>query len=182
MIATGVFVFAAMLATAHAQKPESYSANAQISQSTVRVASRIGIRIDRYTTEADNDALTKALKDGNYAAFVAALRAAPAVGAITVGERSIPIRWAREQKAASGRHIALVTEGPLFFAGGGAVDAKPMSPDDVGVLEFTVDEIGFGKGSMVGAAHVKPGGATGVQMDDYAGKRITLLSVTKNIS
>jgi hypothetical protein len=50
------------------------------------------------------------------------------------------------------------------------------------VLEFTVDSVGLGSGTMAPAARVKPGGPTGVQVDDYSGKRVTLMTVTRNLS
>jgi hypothetical protein len=35
---------------------------------------------------------------------------------------------------------------------------------------------------MASAAKVKPGGPTGVDVEDYSGKRITLNTVTRNLS
>jgi hypothetical protein len=164
--------------------PESFRANAQIVGvgGGAGVAAVVGIKIDRYTSDADHDAIAKALKEQGYAAFVEALKQAPVIGAVTIGDRSVPIRWARQRPEGDGRHIAVVTEAPVFFAGGGAVDAKATAGYDVAVLEFTVDSVGLGKGTMAAAARVKPGGATGVTIEDYAGKPITLASVTRNLS
>lgn len=162
--------------------PESFQANAQILGAAGGAASVVGIQIDRYSTQPEHDAIVAALKQGDQAAFQEALHRAPAVGSVTLGSRSVPIRWARERPEGGGRRIAVVTEAPVFFAGAGAPDAKPTAGYDVAVLEFTVDSVGLGKGTMAGAARVKAGGATGIEVEDYAGKRITLVSVTRKIS
>ncbi len=161
--------------------PESFTANAQATGATGGIAGTIVIQIDDYTRDADHAAMAAALKD-SYEAFVAALRKAPVVGAVKIGDRSVPIRWARQQRQTEGRRVAVVTETPVFFAGAGSPNAKPTEGFDVGVFEFTVDSVGLGSGTMAPAAHVKAGGPTGVEIDDYAGKRITLVTVTKKIS
>lgn len=162
--------------------PESWRANAQITGARGGIAVIVTIQIDRYTNDADRDAIASALNEGGYAAFLDAFRKAPIVGAVSVGERSIPIRWARERVEGNLRHIAVVTDGPIHFAGAGALDAKPTAGFDLAVLDFKVDSVGMGSGTMAAAARVKPGGATGVQVDEYAGKPFTLVSVTKNMS
>ena len=162
--------------------PESFHANAQITGAAGGVASAITIQIDKYTSDADHATLVKALKEGGSGAFVSSLKSAPAVGTLTMGDRTFTIRWAREQPKGDGRRIALATDAPVFFAGAGAVDAKPTAGFDIAVIEFTVDSIGLGKGSMAAAAHVKPGGPAGVQVDDYSGKRIDLVTGTRNSS
>jgi hypothetical protein len=190
VFARGLAVCCLLSATAaliHAQSwkntaPESFTANAQITGETGGVATVVTIQINRYSADSDRDAVTKALTDGGHAAFVEALKKAPVVGSVKIGQRSVGIRWARQQAQGDGRHIALVTEGPLYFAGAGAVNAKPTEGFDVAVLDFTVDSVGLGKGTMATAAHVKAGGATGVQIDDYSGKKFDLLTVTRKIS
>ena len=162
--------------------PESFKANAQISGGAAGTAAVITINIDRYTADADHEAVAKALKDGGYAEFVKALRKAPIVGTLSVGNRNVPIRWARQRPKDNNRQIAVITEEPVYFFGAGKVDAKPTEGYDVAIAEFTVDSVGLGKGSMAAAAKVKLGGPTGVQVDDYAGKLVTLVSVSKKIS
>ncbi|HTI37105.1 MAG TPA: hypothetical protein VL484_06080 [Vicinamibacterales bacterium] len=162
--------------------PESFRANAQVTGTGGGVASGLTIQIDKYTSDADHAALVKALKEGGNGAFVSTLKTSPVVGKVTMGDRTFTIRWARQQIKGDSRRIAVATDSPVFFAGAGAVDAKPTAGFDIAVLEFTVDSIGLGKGSMAAAAHVKPGGPTGVQVDDYSGKRIDLVTVTRNSS
>jgi len=162
--------------------PESFRANGQINGAAGGAASAIDIRIERYTTDTEHAPIEAALKAGGYDAFLAELKKAPPIGAVTIGPRSFTVRWAREQRNGDSRRIVVVTDAPVFFAGAGAVDAKPTAGYGVAVLEFTVDSVGLGSGTMAPAARVKPGGPTGVQVDDYSGKRVTLMTVTRNLS
>ena len=162
--------------------PESFKANAQVSGAGGGVAAVIDIKVDRYTEDAENAVIAQALKDGGHPAFVAALHKSPIIGTLTVGNRSIPIRWARQRPEGDGRQIAVVTEAPVYFVGAGAADAKPTEGFDVAVATFTVDSVGLGKGTMAAAARVKVGGPNGVQVDEYSGKPITLISVSRKIS
>ena len=45
-----------------------------------------------------------------------------------------------------------------------------------------VDQIGLGTGSMAAAARVRPGGPTGVQIDDYAETPLKLVTVRKSFA
>ena len=161
--------------------PETFSANIQASgASGGAAAATIEIDIRRYTPEADRTAVEEALKTGGYPAFVTALRKAPDVGSVSFGERKWAIRWAREQPGAKyTRRIVVVTDQPMFFVGGGSVDAKPREGYEVAVIEIEIDDAGLGRGSMTAAARVKPGGETGVRIDDYAEKPIKLVTVTR---
>jgi hypothetical protein len=169
--------------TAQAYKntaPESFRINAQMTDTPGGVAASMTLQIDKYTPDDQHQAIEAALKSGNNAAFLDALKKAPVVGALKMGERSIPIRWARQQMQGDRRRVAAVTESPIFFFGAGAVDAKPTEGYDVGALEFTIDSVGVGKGTMAGAAKMKSGGPTGIEVDTYSGKRIELTTVTRN--
>ncbi|HEX6975557.1 MAG TPA: hypothetical protein VF147_14225 [Vicinamibacterales bacterium] len=161
--------------------PETFRANGQMAGGSGGVASVIDFTVDKYTSDADHEALVTALKGGDYNAFVQALRKAPAVGSVKIGNRTVPIRWARQKPDTYSRRVILVAEGPVFFFGAGAADAKPTEGYDLAIAEFTVDNSGLGKGTMAPAARVKLGGPSGVQIDDYSGKAITLVTVTRNI-
>ena len=161
--------------------PETFSANAQAKAGAGSVAATIQIQIQRYTPDFDRTAVETALKQGGYPGFVTALRKAPEVGSVIVGDQKFPIRWAREQKTDKGRTIVVVTDKPVFFVGGGRTEAKPRAGYEVAVIQLMVDEIGLGTGSMAAAARVKPGGETGVQIDDYADEPIKLVTVSRKI-
>jgi hypothetical protein len=159
--------------------PESFTANAQVKGAAGAAAAVIQINIQRYTPDFDRKSVETALKSGGYPAFLTALRKAPDVGYVAVGEQKQTIRWARERATDKGRSIAVVTDKPLAFIGGAAPDAKPRAGYEVAVLLFDVDEVGLGSGTMAAAARVKPGPDGGVQLDDYAEAPIKLVTVTR---
>ena len=159
--------------------PETFSATAQFKTAAGAISAPIHVHIRRYTPEFDRTSVERALKSGGYPAFLIALRKAPEVGTVAVGNQKVPIRWAREQKTAAGRTIVAVTEKPVFFVGGGAPDPKPRAGYEVAVLQLQVDDRGAGAGTMAAAARVKPGGDAGVQIDDFADAPIALEKVTR---
>ena len=60
-------------------------------------------------------------------------------------------------------------------------NAKPRAGYEVGLIRIQVDNAGMGSGEMAAAARVKPGGETGVQVDDYAEQPLTLTGVARKI-
>ncbi len=162
--------------------PEQFTANAQTSSAAgASAAASVTIDIRRYTPEAERTAVETALKGGGYPAFLTALRKAPEVGTVGMGTQKWSIRWAREQSNPTGRTIVVVTDQPMFFLGGARVNSKPRAGYEVGLIRLQVDASGMGKGEMAAAARVKPGGETGVEVDDYAEQPITLTGVARKI-
>jgi hypothetical protein len=177
-----------MLATAAhlvlAQKPkgapEMFTANLQVTGAkTGAAAATIQVDIQQYSSDADRTAVETALKVGGYPAFLTALRKAPVVGTVSAADQTWSIRWARERRTDKGRSIAVVTDKPIYFIGGGSVDAKPRAGYEVAVIQMDVDDVGLGTGSMAAAARVKPDGEGGVRIDDYAEAPITLVTVVR---
>jgi hypothetical protein len=161
--------------------PESFRANGQMSASQGGVASSIDIAVDKYSTDAEHEALVKALQQG-YEPFVEALRKQPQIGSVKLGPNSYPVRWARERPTDKDhRRVAVVTDKPVYFFGAGAADAKPTAGYEVALVEFTVDTVGLGTGSMAPAARVKAGGPTGIEIQDYSGTLIQLRTVIRNL-
>lgn len=161
--------------------PETFTANAQMKSATGAATATIQIHVEQYTTERARTAVEAALKGGGYPGFLAALRKAPDVGYVALGDQKFTIRWARERPTAKGRSIVVITDKPVFFVGGGAVDAKSRAGYEVAVVQLEVDDAGIGTGTMAAAARVKPGGETGVQLDDYASEPITLITVSRRM-
>ena len=102
-----------------------------------------------------------------------------ALGEVTLSDQKFTVRWATQEPTKNGRTIVVVTDKPVFFAGGGAVNAKPREGYEVAVIRFYIDDAQLGTGEMAAAARVKPGGTTGVVIDDYAEKPIKLITVVK---
>jgi hypothetical protein len=175
MVSTASMAFA----QSEIKPPETFTANAQVLGQDAGSQAVVTIHIQRYTTEKDRAKIQDALRTGGYPGFLPALREAPEVGYVEMAGRKVPVRWARQQAKDLGRTISIVTESPIFFVGGGDIDAKPRAGFEVAVIQLDVDTIGLGTGSMAAAARVKPGGATGVEIDDYAETPIKLVTVRK---
>jgi hypothetical protein len=161
--------------------PETFSSPVQAKTGAGVTSAVLDIQIDRYTPEADRKAMSDALTQGGYPGFMTALKIAPVVGTVSIGDQKFNLRWAREQSAAKGRTISLVTDAPIYFVGGGRVDAKPREGFQIAVVQLTVDEYGNGTGSMAAAARVKPDGKGGVILEDYAEEPIALKSVYRKV-
>jgi hypothetical protein len=188
-VATLVITAVALTAAAPAAQsgrqvgaPETFTANANVAGATGAVAATVQVVIQRYTPDADRTAVEAALKNGGYPGFLTALRKAPEVGHVQLGERKYAIRYARQTDTPNGRTIVVVTDKPMFFLGGGAADAKPREGFEVALFRMDVDSVGLGSGMMTGAARVKPGPDGGVQIDDYAEKPVKLVTVTRKLS
>jgi hypothetical protein len=159
--------------------PETFAATAQVKTASGPITAAIQIHIQRYTPDFDRKTMESALEHGGYASFVTALRKAPEVGMVAVGDGQFAIRWAREQKTPKGRTIVVVTDKPLFFVGGARANAKPRAGYETALIQLLVDTAGAGTGSMAAAARVKPGGEAGVRIDNYAEEPIELSSVSR---
>jgi hypothetical protein len=162
--------------------PETFTSPVQARSTTGAAAATIRIQIDRYSYENELKSMTDGLTYGGYPGFVTALRKAPVVGYVEIGDVKVALRWAREQVTPKGRTISLVTERPMYFIGGGKADAKPRQGFELAVVQLTVDEFGLGSGTMAPAAKVKKDGESGVQIEDYAEEPVKLTFVSRVIA
>jgi hypothetical protein len=160
--------------------PEVFNARASVMLEQGRGDANITIRIDKYTPAKNITVMENALKGGTEA-FLAELKKAPVAGRLEIGKRSFDIRWARQLATAKGRDISFVTDAPVYFVGGGLPGAKARAGFDVAVVQITMDGTGVGDGRMVPAAKVKPGGATGVEVESYSDEPVKLQSVMRLI-
>lgn len=171
-----------VLAQADIKPPETFTANAQALGRNAGASAEVTIQIDQYTSDEDRATIQEALRVGGFPGFLPALRSAPEVGFVEMNGRKVKVRWARQQSTDKGRTITIVTESPLAFVGGAAVDARPRKGYEVAVIRLDVDQVGLGTGSMAAAARVRPGGPTGVQIDDYAENPLKLVTVRKSFA
>jgi hypothetical protein len=162
--------------------PETFNATANVKGVAGAAATFIDIKIDRYTPDADREAMATALKTGGYPALLAAIKKAPAVGTVSAAKEDFVIRWARmERSGPNKRTISVVTERPVYFVGAGKADAKDRKGYELAVLQFVMDDSGVGTGTMAAAARIKPGGPNGFQIDDYADQPIELVTIHRKI-
>ena len=167
----------------HENGPEIFFAKARVENPGVAVAdTALTIRLDRYSSEQDLKTMESALATGGSPAFVEALCQAPAVGRLETGSRVFTIRWARQRPTPRGRVVTLVVDKPVLFVGAGVPGAKARAGYDVAILQLVMDSSGVGEGTMAPAARVKPGETPGsVQVDDYAGRMVKLVSIRREI-
>src|SRR4051794_5925682 len=101
-LAVAVVAAATVPAAAAPQKkptaPEVFSGRAIVAAAAGRGDAAVTIRVDRYSTGKDLNAMGQALKSGGSTAFVHALKQAPVVGRLEVGTQTFAIRWARERE------------------------------------------------------------------------------------
>jgi len=160
--------------------PETFSANAQVLGQDASASAMVTIRIEHYIAESDRKNMLEALRIGGYPGFLPVFRKAPEIGSVEMNGRKVVVRWAHQQATPNeGRTISVVTDGPLFFVGGGSVDSKPRAGFELAILLLDVDSTGVGTGTMAAAARVRPGGPTGVQIDDYSEKPVKLVTVRR---
>ena len=171
-----------VLAQKDIKPPETFTASAQVIGDNAGASAQVTIQINQYTSDKDRATIQEALKTGGYQGFLPTLRKAPEVGYVEMNGRKVAARWARQQTTEKGRTITIVTEAPMAFVGGSSVNAKPRAGYDVAVIQLDVDQIGLGTGSFAAAARVKPGGATGVEIDDYAETPVKLVTVRKSFT
>ena len=164
--------------------PETFRAQAKaVSDAGLAGAAYVDIHIDKYSPDAERDAMLATLKSGGYAALLDAIRKAPAIGTVKVGTETFVVRWARQQRSGENRRtISIVTDKPMLFVGGGQANAKPREGYDIAVVQFDMDDAGVGSGTMAAAAKIKPGGPNGFQIDDYADQPIKLVSISRSLS
>ena len=164
--------------------PETFRATAKVANPAgLAGAAFVDVQIDKYTPDAERDAMVSTFKSGGFPALVSALRKAPAVGSVKMGTDTVVVRFAREQRASDTRRtITIVGDHPMLFVGGGAVNAKPREGYDVTVLQIDMDDAGVGQGKMAAAAKIKPGGSNGFELDDYAEQPINLVNISRSLT
>lgn len=159
--------------------PEVFTATAEAKGPPVAAVALLRIQIERYSTDDERDTAVKTLQTGGSAALTAALRRSASAGYVEVGEKRWTIRYAREETTPKGRHVVVVVDQPMFFLGGGELNAKPREGFDLALIQFEVDEIGMGQGTMAAAVRIQAGGPAGIEVADYSNQPITLVIVTK---
>jgi hypothetical protein len=181
-LAVIVIVFSTVQATRSqdaGKTAETYVGKVQVAGLDA-ASSTVTIQIERYIDDYNRKIVREALRTGGFPGFLPAFRKAPVIGSVDMAGHRVPIRWAHKEPAGARQVISIVTDGPLYFVGGGKVDAKPRAGFEVAVIRLDVDGSGSGTGTLAAAARVKPGGSSGVEIDDYADKPLDLTTVQKS--
>ena len=139
-------------------------------------AGTIGIEIDRWSTDAQRDAVTKTFLDKGPQQLLDAVRGAKPLGRIKgVGTLTWEIRFARQNVLPGGEtQILLLTDRPIGFVD---ADKQPAGyPFTLIDLRIKPDGTGVGKASVATKlAYNKITNA--VELEDYAGQPVRIDSV-----
>jgi hypothetical protein len=168
----GVLVCAAGGGAA-ADYPVTLTAKAQATSGETTVTSTVRIYVDRLIEPSRRTRVLDGLKYNGYQGFMNALRPLPAIGHVETQKARVDLRYAWETRVPEGRRLILVADKPLFFLA--ADTSKARAGYELTVIDLVLDERGAGKGSMAGAARVKPAPDDGVVLDDFA---TTLVQLT----
>jgi hypothetical protein len=147
-----------------ADYPLTLAASAQVAKGATTVTTTFTIHVDRVMNETFRTRVTDALKFGGYPKFLPALRALPAIGTIAFDERTVELRYVREEPHEKGIRLVLVADRPLFYLGDAT---KARAGYELTMVDLTLDAKGAGTGTMTGAARVKPTPDGGIVVDEF---------------
>ena len=166
LVAVGLSLSVVFPARTAGEYPLTMNVDAQVKRGATTVTSKLTIHVDRLMEEGNRTRVTDALKYSGYANFLNALRPLAPVGTVQLEDRSVNLRYAREQQDEKGRRLTLVADRPLFFLGGNP--KKTREGYELTIVDVHLDAQGGVSGTMTGAARVKPTADGGVVLDDFA--------------
>lgn len=159
--------------------PEVFSATAAIDSPSGQASVPVEIKIDRFTTDAERDAIVAVVKSNDAAKTVKTLEQQKDAGTITFGGRVTPIKYAYARATGDGRLVTLVTARPVLFVGGGLPDAKPKTGHDLAIALLMLDAKDTGTGEIALAANVKVTESGAIQTSDYGRETVRLTKVAR---
>jgi len=161
--------------------PETFNAMATVKTAAGASATApVVISIMRWTTDAEREKATAALKSRGSSALKTALDAMPQAGTIQVGDQKAPLRFARTRETSGGRLVTVIASEPLWHLGAGIPDAKPKTGYDLAFATFEVDAAGKGtSGDLALAAKLKTGTDDAIVVDDYGSEAVRLSGIGK---
>ena len=145
-----------------ADKSESFSARVvNFEEPMGRAPGLLQVRVTRWSTEADRDALTSALMKNGQNGVLDELKKMPAAGVIrTPGTAGYTFRYARRVTEANGdERLLVVIDRPIGFTefrqGWQTVD-YPFT-----IVQMTINAQGEGSGQLMGATKLSANSTTG---------------------
>ena len=102
-------------APASAQVPVTFSATASVKGPSGSGSRPVTIRIDKFVSDADRDAVIAVIKAKKPGETLKALTAKPDIGYVEVGDKRTPIKYAYARSTGDGRLITFVTAQPLAY-------------------------------------------------------------------
>ena len=151
-------------ATAAGGYPKTLPLTAIVKSGDTEITSIVRVQVDRLMEESRRTRVLDGFKYNGYSGFLNVLRTLPPVGKIEVQKRSVDIRYAAEQPDGNEKRLTLVADKPLVFLN--AERQRDTTGYELTVIELRLDAAGNAKGTMAGAARVKPS-PDGVVLYDY---------------
>jgi len=157
---------------------ERFTATAAVKNATGATAPvALTIVVDKFSTDAEREALLKVLKDGGTAGRELLARRR-AVGSLQVGTRSTPIKYAYAASAGDRRQITVVTGSPIALDGAGGAAPATTSGFDFGLVLLDVPSSGPGTGDLVPATKIRVEPDNTIVTEDASPNLIKLSNVT----
>jgi hypothetical protein len=160
------FVTASLFADKKAS--EHFTAVAVIPATSGPNTLELNINIEGYTDDATMAALGDILSDGNnQGALLKKFQDMPGIGDVSREARvGVQVKVIRvQQTSEGGRLITMLTDRPIHFRE--AVEQSPTVDYPYGMLRFTVDDKGEGRGQAYPVVKVKNIGPNNIDIDDY---------------
>lgn len=144
--------------------PRTLPLTAKVKSGDTEITSIVRVQVDRLMEESRRTRVLDGFKYNGYSGFLNVLRTLPPVGKIEVQKRSVDIRYAAEQADGNDKRLTLVADKPLVFLN--TERQRETTGYELTVIELRFDAAGNAKGTMAGAARVKPS-PDGVVLYDY---------------
>jgi hypothetical protein len=174
-----IAVCSSSIIAATSDAPVSYSARlVNFDEPMGRASGLVQVRVTRWSTDADRDALTSALLNGGQSALLAAVSRMPEAGVLrTPGTAGYPFRYARRiVDATGGAKVIVIIDRPIGFVEfrqGWQTRDYPFT-----VVELTLDDRGEGTGRLLAAAQIDADPATGdISFEQFSATPMLLQSV-----
>jgi hypothetical protein len=181
--AGGITMALAMLATGQAGAMqaggETFSATASVASPTAKAEVKVTIRIDRFVSDAERDAILAVVKGNNPAATQRALNAAADIGYIEIATRRTPIKYAYARATGDGRLLTVVTARPVLLVGASVPGARPPEGFELALALLILDGQNKGDGEIAPAARVKMNDTGALVTDDYAHETVRLTGIAR---
>ena len=164
------------LAAVPASAAETFTATATV-KGTGRSAT-LTVTVQKFSSDADRDALIAALKKGGGAAARELLAKKPDVGSVLLGGKATPIKYAHDERIGPHRVTTVVTAVPIHFIGGDLPNAKLKVGYNLGVIQIDLSSTP-GAGAAAPAAKVAVGKEDAIIIEDYGAEEVVLSNVVK---
>ena len=175
-VATGIFL---ACAPAQGQGGITFSATASVKSPTKSGSRPVVIKIDRFVSDPDRDALFAIVKERRPGEALRALTAMADIGFIQVGEQKTPIKYAYARPTGDGRLITILTAQPIAHLGGSDPGAKPKEGFDLALALLVLDGRDSGEGELTPAAKIKMDANGAIVTEDYGSEVVRLVKVVK---